>query len=194
MTTAKPSDVGITCRPSKVDKVGTTLGAEEATTVSFGGILRTLSRVRYLDVGITCRPSKVDGSGVPWVLKKLARLINLFLRKVAVVFRSAWRCLLVLNAPLARVSRKLSTRRRVRSRARGGLRPRDEEEQEEEEEEEEDEEGSLLAVWIGAGGGSFLGFDEKCGLWFGGFFLACEDLGRIFHNSFSACAFFFVFC
>ena len=32
-----------------------------------------------------------------------------------------------------------------------------------------------------------------CGLWVGGFFLACEDFGRMFDNSFSACAFFSFF-
>ena len=30
-----------------------------------------------------------------------------------------------------------------------------------------------------------------CGVGGGGFFLACEDFGRMFYNSFPACAFFF---
>ena len=132
--TTKHSDTG-----SVVSLSVTTNHSDAGSVVS----LRVTTSHSY--TGITCRPSKVDESGMPWVMKKVTRVVAWFLKQFGRTFTSTWRCMQpLINVPGSIVARCRGRRRPDRTAL--WSRKKEEEKGDEKEEEEEEEEGTLWSV------------------------------------------------
>ena len=110
-----------------------------------GSVVSASVTTSHSYTGITCRPSKVDESGMPWMMKKLTRIVAWFLKQFGRTFRSTWRCMQpLINVPGSIVSRCRGRTRPVRFAL--WSRKKAEETGDEKEEQEEDEECTLWSV------------------------------------------------